>query len=460
MDIIDSAKFKAFKEIFGSQFVLYGIDVRIIDNSVSNTSFTDGEVVYLHKDQIQTVSEATYTYAHEVIHILLDHVGRMKRYLGDKTKQFYDHTLFNLAADTVIDCILSKYVDVSEYATMHEKIRKFLSKEALKDCDLCQLSMEEIYELLKKEIKSVEFEYPDSGQDGSNSSQSGQNSSSSSSQDTDQDSQPDNKQSQSGKPSKKGKGTTPIGATITFKSGEKLKFKFDVKPTGKPIPKSKKNQWELISKEWEKFTHGKFKGDMPGSLMKEFDIVNRKILDLKYHLAKFLSHIKHGYEDLTFLAKTPSRVNLAYPGYPIRLPKWVSRKARVLISVDTSGSISDKEYVEFLTILNQNLKYVICDFIQCDADISDVILNIDTDKLPKKLLFRKGYGGTSVIPILEWMKKNRKRYDVWIHFTDLYIDDPAELKKYKPHSKHVLWIAKYKTANTNFKPPYGKVLFF
>ena len=106
---------------------------------------------------------------------------------------------------------------------------------------------------------------------------------------------------------------------------------------------------------------------------------------------------------------------------------------KLLIAVDVSGSISDKELSKFFSIINRFFKYGIknIDVIQFDFNITAPIMNL---KKAKKSIKVTGRGGTSFQPPIDYYTAH-KEYDGLIIFTDGY----AAMPRLTIHRK-ILWV--------------------
>lgn len=106
---------------------------------------------------------------------------------------------------------------------------------------------------------------------------------------------------------------------------------------------------------------------------------------------------------------------------------------KLLVAVDVSGSISDKELSKFFSIINRFFKYGIknIDVIQFDFNITAPIMNL---KKAKKSIKVTGRGGTSFQPPINYYA-DHKEYDGLIIFTDCY----AEVPRPTTH-RRILWV--------------------
>lgn len=180
-------------------------------------------------------------------------------------------------------------------------------------------------------------------------------------------------------------------------------------------------------------------GNMPG-YMREF-ILNiykkqKPVVDWRAVTRQFKA-----YCDKIYLKKSRRKLNIKFPdsaGNRVRFNK------ALLVAIDTSGSVSNKEMNDFF---NEIIK--ISDagsevhIIECDAKIGR-IYKFDKRKIDTKIT---GGGGTMARPVMEYYLKNRK-FNGLIYFTDGGLCDSAVGDETKP----VLWIvSSCGTTNFNFK---------
>lgn len=131
----------------------------------------------------------------------------------------------------------------------------------------------------------------------------------------------------------------------------------------------------------------------------------------------------------TRVVNTIRRQSKRYGTYPgIR----VSRFQRLVVAVDTSGSVSDSDLSEFFSeihgIWRQGAEITV---VECDAAVQRTYPY--TGVLPKRVA---GRGGTVFDPVFVWLNSNRMvRYDGCIYLTDGYASAPS----IKPPCK-MLWV--------------------
>jgi len=123
---------------------------------------------------------------------------------------------------------------------------------------------------------------------------------------------------------------------------------------------------------------------------------------------------------------------------------------RVVVAVDTSGSCSGLEMTfasEFRSLYDMIDEVTL---IMADADVQDVIETKDILTALKEHGF-KGGGGTSHVPVFNYLNDNAIRPDVMICFTDGYTEFP-EQAPYFP----VIWCM---PEGTDVKVPWGMTVY-
>lgn len=130
--------------------------------------------------------------------------------------------------------------------------------------------------------------------------------------------------------------------------------------------------------------------------------------------------------------------------------KTSKRNVNILLAIDTSGSISNKDFEDFIAEMRGIIdsQKIDMDMIQCDSEIVDIGNIKKRGKLSIKF---KGRGGTSYAPVFKYFNKNFK-YDVLIYFTDFYCDF-NNCQSAKP----IIWVLS-KNGDKNVNPPIGKVV--
>ena len=167
-------------------------------------------------------------------------------------------------------------------------------------------------------------------------------------------------------------------------------------------------------------------GSLPKELVGRIDeIRNRKkpkpVTDWKRYVRRYL-----GNEFTEFIRKSRKRESRRFPDATGNRHR---RNSYILVGVDTSGSISMPEYLEFFGQIKTLTPVASFDVIECDAAIQ----NIYTFRNHPNTAIHGG-GGTSFQPVVDYFLQNRNKYDALIYFTDGYADVP------KNTPKDTLWV--------------------
>lgn len=100
------------------------------------------------------------------------------------------------------------------------------------------------------------------------------------------------------------------------------------------------------------------------------------------------------------------------------------RKSLVLVAIDTSGSVSMQEYLEFFGQLKTLSRHADFHVVECDSAIQH-----EYDYRGKPNLTLHGMGGTSFQPVIDLYRQNMKKYDALVYFTDGYASIPGNTPK-------------------------------
>jgi len=181
----------------------------------------------------------------------------------------------------------------------------------------------------------------------------------------------------------------------------------------------------------EAYNFAKSQGKLPAGIDRLFaDILNPQ-LDWKDVLRKFIVQvIPHD-----FSYTRPSKKSYSCGYY---MPMIKREHIELVIGVDSSGSISDPEYAEFLSEIYAMCKQFEClraTVIVCDAAVQEVV-EIDENFDPN-MVHGRGYGGTDSIPVYNYIEENMNMETVklLVYFTDGYINIPD-----KEYTFQTLWI--------------------
>lgn len=170
----------------------------------------------------------------------------------------------------------------------------------------------------------------------------------------------------------------------------------------------------------------KSRGVIPGELQGKIELIrNRKrpkpVADWKRFLRRYL-----GYEFTETIKKSKKRESRRFPDAAGNRHR---KKSKILVAIDTSGSVSMPEYNEFfgqITTLTASANFTV---IECDSRIQH---QYEYTGKPNQTLH--GGGGTSFQPVVDMYNEHRKDYDALVYFTD----GEASIPKDTP--KDTLWV--------------------
>jgi predicted metal-dependent peptidase len=129
--------------------------------------------------------------------------------------------------------------------------------------------------------------------------------------------------------------------------------------------------------------------------------------------------------------------------------KLPDRQVKITICIDTSGSISERDYVAFMSEVSNIQSCYKSDItvLECDAQVGKEYKLTRYKKLDQDF---SGGGGTSFRPPFKYVRDKNIRTDVFIYFTDMEGDFPTTKPPFP-----TLWVS------TNYRPmtaPFGKVI--
>ena len=152
----------------------------------------------------------------------------------------------------------------------------------------------------------------------------------------------------------------------------------------------------------------KKRGNMPGEIegLIKLDEVTVAKFNWRGYIRRFT-----GISTKVFTKKIRRKENRRFsanPGLKIKM------KQHMLLAIDTSGSVSENELMEFMNEIHHIYKAgVDITIVQCDTIIRSI-----TNYTGKYELEVHGRGGTEFDPVLEYYNANQKKYTSLIYFTD------------------------------------------
>jgi len=215
---------------------------------------------------------------------------------------------------------------------------------------------------------------------------------------------------------------------------------------------------------------------VPSGLERIIDEILTPKLDWRTLLSRYMKYaiMGSGREDYTWYP--PDKKKLGSLG--LYLPGMYERVVRAAVAVDTSGSITEKEFIDFVSevqgILNSFERYellvVICDdhietynralvdgeMVQYVPERNDyILLRHRGQRIPPEF-WRQGFG-TDYNPVFILIDRLRFRPDVLVYFTDLEVG--PECFPSVPPPYQVIWVCTQPPERA-YKPPFGEVIYY
>lgn len=362
------------------------------------TAATDGKHIWIDEDFMKTLSlpEIVFLICHEVGHAMWGHMSRGKKYLdvGFEGRPF-SPMLWNVAGDFIInDMLVQAKIGTMPSCGLHDT-------NIAGQSDL----LDDVYRKLEQRCKN-------------NSKGGGM------------------------KGDGKGGGGYDDKGNPVDSNGNPMKTIDHHVLTPSKVGET---EWKRACK--TAATAAKAMGKLPGSLERYVDqLLNPKVPwqeKLRYHVTRAVS------KDATTWAR-PHRRRLVNQG--IVMPSYTGFSAgEVVVAVDTSGSISEKELTVFLTELQSILD--VCKpertwILAIDAQVHDVTEIESGDSLVDNVPPLRGGGGTAFEPAFNWVEEESKTPTALIYFTDMYGSFPNQAPMYP-----VIWCA-----TSDHEAPWGEVI--
>ena len=149
-------------------------------------------------------------------------------------------------------------------------------------------------------------------------------------------------------------------------------------------------------------------GTIPGEIVGRIEKIRKKPKPVADWRKYFRRYIGNEYSEL--IKKSRKRQSKRFPD---AAGNRHQRKSHILVGIDTSGSVSMPEYMEFFGQIKTLQEKATFHVIECDARIQ---YEYDYKGTPNEVLH--GGGGTSFQPVIDVFNKNKKKYDALVYFTD------------------------------------------
>ncbi|WP_296802812.1 DUF2201 family putative metallopeptidase [Thiolapillus sp.] len=183
-------------------------------------------------------------------------------------------------------------------------------------------------------------------------------------------------------------------------------------------------------------------GKMDGAMARMIDHLLQPRLPWRMLLARYMTAAAR--DDYSYMRQSRRSQGDAI------LPSLHSSEVDVVVAVDTSGSIRDREIQEFLSEISalKGQMRARVTLIPCDASIPEDAPWIfePWEELSLKTKISSGGGGTDFRPVFQWVEEQSVKPGILVYFSDLEGRFPELAPAYP-----VLWLVKGKE-----KPPWGQ----
>lgn len=355
------------------------------------------------------LKEIIYIVCHEIEHIILNHPSEMIKSNPEKNDDIFEK--FNYAADASVN-------DRINYDIKNEKIKYMNQPDGLINSDVFAdiFKIKNIYHLQDylyyfNLIKDSKTEKQNNGNSNS-----------------DQSSEPSDDQ-----------------GVVTANSNKKLR--------DHDWGLSDQEEAEATVKEFVNSTVETMSEETRGLISSDFftrvELLNKPpVISWQNLLKRYIGTISANKR------KTRTRLNRRQPERFDLSGRVDEKILKIVVAIDTSGSVTDEDISKILNeILNivSKRKHEIT-IIECDSEIKRIYKVRKASDIQDKV---SGRGGTSFIPVIEYINSNKYYRDaLLIYFTDGY----GDYKIPKPKTYRNLWIVLEDEKNLSVKEPYGLVV--
>jgi predicted metal-dependent peptidase len=374
------------------------------------TTGTDARKFYYNPDFIDSLkpAETQFILAHEALHCALSHFIRREH----RVKHRWD-----LACDYAINPILLAEGLTPPPGILHLKQYEGMSAEEIYPL----IADNDMSETLDQHLYDKQDQFAEGGQDSSDNPLDHQD------QGTDESSPQE----------QPGGGSTGQQEKQSNNSG---KQEFDENAGGSeaPPPPLEQDEAEELSIQWQQRLAGAAQqaqqaGKLSGVMKRLVDRLLQPRLPWRMLLARYMTAVAR--DDYSYTRPSTRR------GDPAIFPTLKSAEINVLVALDVSGSVSDKELNECLSEINaiKGQMRARITLIACDSDIIEGYPQVfepwEEVSLPDSVL---GGGTTDFRPVFHWVDQQDKKPDSLIYFTDAQGTFPVE------PAYPVIWLIKGK----------------
>jgi len=427
--------------------IAMNLDLIPIRDARCDSAMTDGNAIYFDIDFMSRLNsdEIQFVLGHEIWHVVMVHFLRK----GDRI-----HDIFNIACDMEVNQIL----DSDGFLAPSDAL--FPNKNHARKCEYNfddGLSAEEYYDLIiewhkkqaeqnrKEESEEIENESMDPIDQKDENDQNGNGETKSQTK-----AQTKKKTNRPKRNTKKCEGqfdkhfdqseNQEEALKEAMKNGAEDKYgtkeeDAEFKPRSYKTESEKREATEQVREMVisSAQTYERQKGDLPGHIKKYVD----KLLESKLPWKELLSaFITAGFQNRSNW-NVPNK-RFAYSG--TYLPSHTGDMMRIAIGIDTSGSC-ESECGKFLSEVNaiaKSFDQYELHVIQCDAEVKDYTMFNESNPMdPENKIEFKGFGGTRLHPIFDYIDLNNIEADAVLIFTDGYCEN---FDKNENFDRPIMWM--------------------
>jgi predicted metal-dependent peptidase len=160
-------------------------------------------------------------------------------------------------------------------------------------------------------------------------------------------------------------------------------------------------------------TFERMRGELPGHIKKVVSNILESKMSWKELLAKFITS---GFENKTSW-NSPNR-RFAWSG--TYLPRHDGDMMKIAIGIDTSGSCGGdlEKFVSEIECIAKSFGSYELHVIQCDTEVKDYQMFDEFNQIDTKAIEFKGFGGTKLKPIFDYIHLNDIDVNGVVMFTD------------------------------------------
>ncbi len=377
------------------------------------TTGTDARKFYYNPDFIDSLkpAETQFILAHEALHCALSHFARREHRIKHR---------WDLACDYAINPILLEEGLTPPPGILHMKQYEGMSAEEIYPL----IADNDMSETLDQHLYDKEDQFSEGGQDSSDNPLDHQNQG---------EKPPEENQSQD-KPS----GGDSGEQQKQNDAGGQQEFDENAGGSEAPPPPLDQTEAEELSIQWQQRLAGAAQqaeqaGKLSGVMKRLVDRLLQPNLPWRMLLARYMSAVAR--DDYSYARPSTRR------GDPAIFPTLKSAEINVLVALDVSGSVSDKELRECLSEINaiKGQMRARITLIACDSDIVEGFPQVfepwEEVTLPDTVL---GGGTTDFRPVFNWVSQQDRQPESLVYFTDAQGAFPAE----PPYP--VIWLIKGK----------------